>query len=122
MAKILVVDDSEMLRSQLKKVLSDAGHQVVEAVDGLNGIEVLEANRDVKLILCDVNMPRMDGISMCQKIHADAALGKIPIFMLTTESNPDMKAKGKEAGVIAWITKPFVEDKLIAAVNKVANG
>ncbi len=122
MAKILVVDDSEMLRSQLKKVLSDAGHQVVEGVDGLNGIEVLEANKDVKLILCDVNMPRMNGIAMCQKVHADAVLGKIPIFMLTTESNPDMKAKGKEAGVIAWITKPFVEDKLIAAVNKVANG
>ncbi len=122
MAKILVVDDSEMVRGQLKKVLSDAGYQVLDAGDGVQGMEVLAGNKDVSLIFCDVNMPRMDGVTMCKKVHANADLARIPIFMLTTESNPEMKVQGKEVGVVAWITKPFVDDKLLAAVSKVLSG
>ena len=119
MAKILVVDDSETLRNQLRKILDEAGHQVSEAFDGVNGLEVLQNNAGIQLIICDVNMPRMDGLTMCQKVHESPALSKIPIFMLTTESNLDMKAKGKEAGVLAWITKPFSAPKLVSAVEKV---
>ena len=119
MAKILIVDDSETLRTQLKKTLEDAGHSVVEGCDGVKGLEALRSNDDIKLILCDVNMPEMDGLTMCQKVHEDDALNKIPIFMLTTESNPDMKTKGKAAGVKAWVTKPFVPEKLLTAINKI---
>jgi two-component system chemotaxis response regulator CheY len=122
MAKIMVVDDSETVRIEVKKAIESGGHSVVEAFDGVNGLEVLGKNTDVALIICDVNMPNMDGIAMCQKVHANPQTGKIPIFMLTTEASPEMKAKGKEAGVIAWITKPFVQDKLLAAINKVAAG
>lgn len=119
MAKILIVDDSETLRSQLKKHLEEGGHKVIEAYDGINGLEVLGANKDVQLILADVNMPRMDGLVMCEKVHEMPEFGKVPIFMLTTESNPEMKTKGKASGVIAWITKPYVVAKLLAAVDKV---
>ncbi|MBY0472261.1 response regulator [bacterium] len=117
--KILVVDDSETLRVQLKQDLEKGGFQVVEGVDGVNGIEVLEKNKDVALIVCDVNMPNMDGLTMCSKVHQTAEFKAIPIFMLTTESGPEMKAKGKEAGVIAWITKPYVAEKMLAAIGKV---
>ena len=119
MAKIMIVDDSETLRSQLRKCLEGAGHQVIEGTDGLNGIEVLGQNQDVKLIVCDVNMPRLDGLSMCQKVHVMPEHSKTPIIMLTTEANPEMKTKGKEAGVIAWVTKPYDETKLLAAVDKI---
>lgn len=119
MAKIVIVDDSETLRSQLKRDLEAAGHQVIEGYDGVNGLEVLEANQDVKLIICDVNMPRMDGLTMCKKAHDKPELSKVPIFMLTTEASPEMKTKGKEAGVIAWIIKPYVVEKVMGAVSKV---
>jgi two-component system chemotaxis response regulator CheY len=119
MAKILVVDDSETLRGQLKTSLEASGYSVVEGQDGLHGIEVLNANPDVKLIFSDVNMPNMDGLTMCEKIHADAKFASIPIFMLTTESNADLKTRGKAAGVVAWITKPFVADKVVEGVKKV---
>jgi two-component system, chemotaxis family, chemotaxis protein CheY len=121
MAKILIVDDSETLRTQLRKTLEEASHEVLEGYDGVNGLETLRANPDVQLILCDVNMPEMDGITMCSKVHEDDGLNKIPIFMLTTESNPEMKAKGKEVGVKAWVTKPFVATKLLAAIEKITS-
>jgi two-component system chemotaxis response regulator CheY len=119
MAKILLVDDSESLRIQLKKNLSGAGHEVVEAGDGVQGLAALNANKDVKLVICDVNMPNMDGLTMCAKVAADPALNKIPIFMLTTETSDDVKAKGKQIGVRAWIAKPCPEDKLMMAVSKI---
>lgn len=121
MPKILVVDDSETLRSQLRHSLESVGHQVVEAENGLIGLSMLEKHADTALILCDVNMPEMDGLSMCQKVHKDEKTNKIPIFMLTTESGSDLKSKGKEVGVKAWITKPYNEEKLLAVVKKVLN-
>ncbi len=120
MAKILIVDDSETLRIQLKGLLESNGHTVIEGVDGENGLEVLKANAsDTKLIICDVNMPNMDGITMCTKVSEDSSVNSIPIFMLTTESNADMKDKGKKAGVKAWITKPYDDDKIVTAVTKI---
>ncbi|MBF0361528.1 MAG: response regulator [Oligoflexia bacterium] len=119
MAKILVVDDSETLRDQLKEVLEKQGHQVIQGHDGVNGLEVLKANPDTSLIICDVNMPNMNGLTMCGKVKDDSSINKIPIFMLTTESDEALMAQGKGVGVIAWITKPFVEAKLLGAVNKI---
>ncbi|MBF0316082.1 MAG: response regulator [Oligoflexia bacterium] len=120
MAKILIVDDSETVRDQLKDTLTKNGHNVVEGVDGALGYQTFKENPDVALILCDVNMPNMNGIAMCEKIFLDAAIAKKPpIFMLTTESDPELMSKGKSFGVIAWITKPYVEAKLLTAITKI---
>lgn len=118
--KILIVDDSETLRTQLRKDLEAAQLSVLESFDGINGLETLEAHRkEIGLIICDVNMPRMDGITMCQKVHANPDFNKIPILMMTTESSAEMKAQGKAAGVLAWVTKPYVSEKLVAVIKKV---
>lgn len=117
--KILIVDDAETQRVQLRRDLESKGFAVVEGFDGINGLEVLHENRDVKMIICDVNMPRLDGLAMCKKISEDAELSKIPKLMLTTESNPTMKAQGKDAGVTAWMTKPYNSEKLLGAVAKI---
>lgn len=119
MAKILVIDDSETVRTQVKDALISGGHEVLEAVDGQDGYQKFKENSDIQLAICDVNMPNMDGITMCQKVHEDPDIKKIPIFMLTTESSPDLKAKGKEAGVLAWMVKPFNPTKLLAGIDKV---
>jgi len=117
-AKVLVVDDSDSLRTQLKKCLQSIGLDVVDVGDGLQGLDALSKNPDLKLIICDVNMPNMDGITMVTKVSENDTWKAIPIFMLTTETNTDLKDKGKQAGVKAWITKPFQEDKLLLAVRK----
>ena len=119
MAKILVVDDSEIIRVQLKTDLTNAGHEIIEAEHGLHGLEVLNANPDVDIIISDVNMPEMDGVSMCQSIHKNDTLNHIPIVMLTTQSSPELKAKGKECGVIAWVTKPYKSKTILGGIEKI---
>jgi len=119
MAKILVVDDSEIIRVQLITDLTNVGHEVVGAFNGLNGIEVLSKNKDVDLIISDVNMPEMDGPSMCKKLHDDPEFSHIPIIMLTTQSNAELKTNCKKYGVIAWVTKPYKPKGFIIGINKV---
>ncbi len=119
MAKILVVDDSDAVRVQLRKDLESKGHNVVEAIDGIDGIKKLEQTEGIQLIISDVNMPNMDGFEMCTKIHRDQRYQAIKIFMLTTEASALMKLKGADAGVRAWIVKPYVAEKLLLAVDKV---
>jgi two-component system chemotaxis response regulator CheY len=119
MAKVLIVDDSETLRHQLKRDLEAAGHTVVEAVDGADGLEKFQGRQDLELILCDVNMPNMDGLTMVSKLAAALKAKNIPVFMLTTEASAEMKARAKESGVRAWITKPYIAEKLISAIQKV---
>jgi two-component system, chemotaxis family, chemotaxis protein CheY len=117
--KIMIVDDSETLRAQLRRDLESKQYQVIEGVDGMNGLDLLAANPDVKLIISDVNMPRLDGLSMTKKIHDDEKYKTIPVIIMTTEMSADLKAKGKDAGVRAWITKPYVAEKLLAAIGKI---
>lgn len=119
MAKILVVDDSEIIRVQLKNDLIAQGYDVLEADNGLNGLELANQNKDINLIISDVNMPEMDGPTMCKKLHMDPHLKHIPIVMLTTQSNPELKASCKENGVIAWITKPYKLNGLLAGIKKI---
>ena len=119
MAKILIVDDSETLRGQVKKDLESAGHGTLEAADGINGMEVFESNRgSIDLILCDVNMPRLDGLSMVSKLYENNGGNIPPVFMLTTECSSEMKTKGKSVGVVAWMTKPYSKEKMTVAVAK----
>lgn len=118
--KILIVDDSETVRMQLKKDLEAEKYTVIEARNGAEGIEVLNKNPDVKLIISDVNMPVMDGLEMTKQIQRTQKFKGLPVFILSTESTPDMKAKGRSVGVTAWISKPYVTEKLLASVGKIA--
>ena len=121
MAKVIVIDDSETLRSQIRKDLEASGHTVVEGTDGIHGLEVIQATNDARLVICDVNMPRMDGLTMCGKLFEIRGGKSVPILILTTECSPEMKEKGKAAGVVAWITKPHTPEKLKAAVEKLTS-
>ena len=116
--KILIVDDSETVRVQLRKDLEAHQYTVIEAVDGIDGLAKLNENPDIKLIITDVNMPKMDGLAMSKKIRDNGGTGVPIIIVMTTEMDVNLKAKGKEAGVVAWVTKPYVADKLLLAVNK----
>jgi two-component system chemotaxis response regulator CheY len=120
MSNILIVDDSDTVRTQLKNDLTNAGHIVFEASNGIEGLRALEGNpNQIQLIFCDVNMPDMDGLSMCRELHKDPQLKNIPIFMLTTQTSMEMKADGKEHGVVAWLVKPYDARKLLGGVSKV---
>lgn len=119
MANILIVDDSETLRIQLRAALEEAGHKVVEGVDGADGLRVAEQNLDLQMIITDFNMPQMDGVTMAAKLREHPSFKTIPILMLTTEATPDIKAAGKAAGILAWIVKPLVPSKVMPAIEKV---
>jgi two-component system chemotaxis response regulator CheY len=119
MAKILIVDDSDVLRMELKSVLVGGGHTVIEGDNGLEGLKRAQENDHLDLIITDLNMPEMDGITMCRRVRGLAAHQKTPIFMLTTESSAELKSSGKEVGVMVWIVKPFSADKVLAGVSKV---
>ena len=119
MAKILIVDDSETLRIQLREALEGAGYKVIEGVDGIDGLRLATEHRDVNLIITDFNMPQMDGVTMAAKIREIPELVHVPMLMLTTEATPDIKAAGKAAGILAWIVKPLVPAKVLPAIEKV---
>ncbi len=117
MAKtIMVIDDSSSFRTVVKLALQKAGYSVVEAGDGMDATEKLGAARP-NLIVCDVNMPRMDGLTFARNVKAGPHKFT-PIIMLTTESQESKKAEGKAAGVRAWITKPFQPSQLVEAVTR----
>ncbi|HEX8606099.1 MAG TPA: response regulator [Pseudoduganella sp.] len=119
MAKtILAVDDSSSLRQMVAFSLKAAGYQVVEAVDGQDGLEKAR-NQVVDLVLTDQNMPRMDGLALIKTLRTRPAYAKTPILMLTTESSDEMKAKGRAAGANGWLVKPFDPQRLIEVVKKV---
>lgn len=115
---ILTVDDSSTMRQMITFTLKGAEFEVVEAGDGVEALEVAPGKR-LSLIITDVNMPRMDGITLVQRLRAMPEFKFTPILVLTTESGVDMKQKGKEAGATGWIVKPFSPEKLLEVVNKV---
>lgn len=118
MAKtILIVDDSASLREVVAIALRGAGYEVIQACDGKDGLSKLDGTK-IHLIVSDVNMPVMDGITMVKQIKQMPAYKFTPVIMLTTESGADMKTAGKEAGVKAWVVKPFKPDQMLAAVSK----
>lgn len=121
MKKILCVDDSATILIQLKNLLEPQGYVILQAYDGFGGLEMLKANNDVSLVICDVNMPELDGLSMCERVKNENLAPGVPIVMLTTETNSDLKARGKAAGVLGWITKPYNGEKLLLAVQKLTS-
>jgi two-component system chemotaxis response regulator CheY len=115
---VLVVDDSKTMRELVGFTLTGAGHKVLEGADGSQGLAVLAANK-VDLIISDVNMPVMDGLTFVRKLRALPAYKFTPVLMLTTESTPEKREAGKQAGATAWIVKPFNPEQLKAVLAKV---
>ncbi len=116
--KVIVVDDSKTARQLVRLALGSVGYEVVEAVDGLDGMEQLRAHADASLVLCDVNMPNMSGIDMVEAARKDPRTARHTVVMVTTEAEPELVARGKACGAKGWIVKPFRPDLLIAAVTK----
>jgi two-component system chemotaxis response regulator CheY len=119
MAKlIMTADDSASVRQMVVFTLKQNGYDVVEAVDGRDALNKLNAQK-VDMLLTDLNMPNMDGIGLIKGVRAGSLNKFIPIVMLTTESNDTKKGEGKAAGATGWIVKPFKPEQLIAVIKKV---
>jgi two-component system chemotaxis response regulator CheY len=115
---ILIVDDSSSLRTVVQMALSRAGYTVLQAADGKEGLAVLEKAGKVNLIVSDVNMPNMDGITFVSHVKQHPRHKFVPVIMLTTEGQDEKKQAGKAAGAKAWIVKPFNPPQLLDAVSK----
>ncbi len=120
MAQVLVVDDSNTVRSEVSDFLKANGLSVATAVDGRDGLARLKADPAIKLVVSDVNMPNMDGLTMAEKIRSELGNTGVNIVMLTTENTPSMKERGKAAGIKGWIVKPFNGPAVIATFKKLA--
>ena len=119
MAKtILTADDSASMRQMVTFTLKGAGYEVVEAVDGKDGLSMISKSK-VDMIITDLNMPNMDGIEMIRNVRTMPQYKFIPIILLTTESQDGKKKEGKAAGATGWITKPFKPEQLLAVIKKV---
>jgi two-component system chemotaxis response regulator CheY len=116
--KIMVVDDSQTVRQQVGMALTQAGFEVLEAVDGQDGMEKIGLEPDLAMVICDVNMPRMNGIEMLTSVKADGKNAALPVIMLTTEGQPELVERAKKVGAKGWIVKPFKPNLLVAAVKK----
>ncbi len=118
MSRILAVDDSNSMREMVAFTLRSAGFDVAEAPDGADALE-LARKETFRLVLCDVNMPRMDGISLVKALRELPDYKFTPLLMLTTESGPEKKQEGRAAGATGWLVKPFNPEQLISTINKV---
>ncbi len=118
---ILTVDDSKTMRDMLKLALNGAGHRVIQADDGMAGVEALAGAPRLDVIITDINMPRLDGFGFIDQVRKDPRHRATPILVLTTESDAAKKQRAREAGATGWIVKPFDPARLIAAVNRVSS-
>jgi two-component system, chemotaxis family, chemotaxis protein CheY len=116
--KILTVDDSASMRQMVQFTLQGAGYEVVQACDGIEALEIARTS-SVDLVLTDVHMPRMDGITLVRELRALANYKFVPMLILTTESSKEKKMDGKSAGATGWIVKPFNPPQLLATVARV---
>jgi len=118
MAKILAVDDSASMRQMVSYTLTNGGHDVTLANDGQEALNIAGGEK-FDLVLTDVNMPIMDGITLTRELRGLQSYRFTPILVLTTESGTDRKMEGKAAGATGWIVKPFNPEQLIAVIRKV---
>lgn len=116
--RILTIDDSKTMRDMLMLTLSDAGYDVLQAVDGQDGIDVL-GDRKVDVVITDINMPKMDGYGVIRKLRANPVHKGTPILVLTTESDTEKRNMARDAGATGWMVKPFDPDQLVATIRKV---
>jgi len=116
--KILTVDDSPTVREMLKTTLQNAGFNVLQAINGEEALKLLEAE-SIEMLITDLNMPKLDGISLIREVRKSPGGRFLPIIMLTTESQEDKKREGKSAGASGWIVKPFKPEQLLSVVRMV---
>jgi two-component system, chemotaxis family, chemotaxis protein CheY len=119
MARILAVDDSAAMRHMVNLTLKSMGHDVVSAIDGVDGLAKASSGERIDLVITDVHMPNMDGLTFVRELRRLPLYQGVPLLVLTTEDSADMKREGREAGATAWILKPFDPDRLLATVDKV---
>jgi two-component system chemotaxis response regulator CheY len=119
--RILAVDDSASMRHMVGVTLRGAGYEVVEAADGAEALEYARLHA-VDLVLADVNMPRMDGITLVAHLRTLPSYHLTPLLLLTTESSPQSKLQGKQAGATGWMVKPFHPEQLLATLERVLCG
>ena len=118
--RVLTIDDSRTMQGMLRKALEGAGYDVIQGGDGVEGLDVLkEAEPPPKVIITDINMPRMDGFEVIEAVRKLDRFKHLPIIVLTTESDPEKKARARAAGATGWIVKPFSPDSLVAAIRRV---
>jgi two-component system chemotaxis response regulator CheY len=119
MKTILTVDDSASIRQMVSITLASAGYKVEEASNGAEGLKKIASAAPVSMVVTDLNMPVMDGMTFIRELRKLPAGKGIPIVFLTTESDAGIKQQAKQAGATGWITKPFQRDQLLAVVKKV---
>ncbi len=115
--KVLVIDDSMMVRQQVKRALA-GGFEIVEAQDGVEALEKASQYTDFSLVICDVNMPRMNGLDFLEEFRKNDSWKEIPAVMLTTEAQPALVQRAKALDAKGWIVKPFKPELLMAAAKK----
>ena len=119
MARIMAVDDSVSLRRMLVRTLVEGGHHVTEAGDGVEAVGLAGRGAAVQLVITDINMPNMDGLTLVKRLRDLPSYKHVPILILTTEMDAEKKKQAKAAGATGWIVKPFVPDQLLATIRKV---
>ena len=119
MARILAVDDSAAMRQMVEVTLEAAGYEVICACDGDEALQMARHETPVDLVITDVNMPNMDGITLVRELRRLPHYKGVPLLMLTTEASSEKKMSGKEAGATGWIVKPFNPERLLATIEKV---
>jgi two-component system chemotaxis response regulator CheY len=118
--QILVVDDSATVREQVRVALTSGGYEALEAGDGVEGLQQLATHKGISLVLCDVNMPRMNGLDMLDELRRSGRLATLTFLLLTSEGQPSLIERARRAGAKAWIIKPFQPALLLAAIRKLA--
>lgn len=116
----MIIDDSASIRQVVSLTLKGAGYSVIEALDGVDALKKLKEN-EINMMICDVNMPNMDGLTFVKTVKSDPAYNAykfIPIIMLTTVAEEEKKLEGQKAGAKAWLVKPFLPERLLSAVEK----
>ena len=117
--RILTIDDSKTMRDMLRFTLVDAGYEVLQAVDGQDGLDVLKKQK-VDVVITDINMPKLDGYGVIRHLRADSGYDDTPILVLSTECDQKTKDIGRDAGATGWLVKPFDPDQLVEIVKQVS--
>jgi len=117
--KVLIVDDSETIRQEVSRALGNAGFATVEACDGIEALERMTES-DFSLVILDVNMPRLSGLDLLDRLQQDPKTAKLPVIMLTTEAQRSMIDRARKGGAKGWLIKPVLMEHLVTAVTKLA--
>jgi two-component system chemotaxis response regulator CheY len=117
--RILAVDDSPSMRQMVGVTLKSAGYEVLEACDGREALDIAKQQAPVDLVITDVNMPNMDGLTLVRELRMLPHYRGVPLLVLTTEASAEKKLEGKAAGATGWVVKPFSPDRLLATIARI---